>query len=56
MHNDDKEIRKQYRRHKRKVDDGGNEQTRKAFDVVNMSMSNIYRTKVQRNMIIEFQK
>ena len=52
----DEEIRKQYRRQKRKVAKGGNEQEQKIFDVVNMSMSDISRTKVQRKLIIEFQK
>ena len=41
---------------KRKVAEGGNEQARKVFDIVNMSMSEISRTEVQRKMIIEFQK
>ena len=56
MHDDDKDKRKQYKRHKRKVAEGGNEQARKVFDVVNMSMSDISITKVQRKLIIEFQK
>ena len=55
MH-DDEEIRKQYRSQKRKVSKGGNEQAKKVFDSVNMSMSEVSRTKVQRKLIIEFQK
>ena len=56
MHDDDKEIRKKYRRKKIKVVQGGNEQAIKVFDVVNMSMLEISRKEVQRKLIIEFQK
>ena len=52
MHDDDKEIGKNYRIQKRKVDEGGSEQPRKVFDVVNMSMSDISITEVERKLII----
>ena len=45
MH-DDEEIRKQYRRQKIKVAEGGNEQAKKVFDSVNMSTSEVSRTEV----------
>ena len=56
MHNDDKEIGKKYRRQKRKVAEGGDEQARKVFDVVNMSMLEVSRTEVHTKLIFEFQK
>ena len=48
MHNDDKDIEKKHRDskiHKRK-DKHGNEQSRNEFDVVSMSVSEDFRTKV----------
>ena len=55
MHDDDKEIGKNYTRQKRKVGEG-NEQAINVFGIVNISMLQVSRIELQRKMIIEFQK
>ena len=51
---DDEEVRRQYKRHKRKAIEGKDEQEKEVCDTV--SMTKISRTEIQRKLIVEFQK
>ena len=50
--NDDQEVRRQSKRWKRKVIEGKDEQAQEVCDTV--SMTYIFRTEIQRKLIVDF--